>query len=408
IMNEQFMEQTHDWLSNMKLRFSWGKNGNDNIGDFAYTTLTSLGGSSNYYFGQTAAMVYGSKANRLANEDLKWEESEQTDLGLDLGFFNNALTFSVDYFIKKTNGMIIEMPIPSYVGEARPLANVGDMENSGVEFELGYKWNIRDARFAVKGNASYLHNNLKNLGNDTGFLNYGISQFSGGGTRAENGQPFPFFYGYKTDGIFQTTAEVNSYTNATGGLIQPDARPGDVRFVDVNGNGVIDEDDRTNIGNGTPTWTFGLNFDAEWKGFDLSLFFQGVSGADVFDATFRQDIESANYPTWVLDRWTGPNTSNKVPTIGDSKNWVVSDLYIQDGSYLRLKNITLGYTLPRQLTQKVNISRLRFYVRAENLFTWTKYWGFDPEIGTSGTGLGVDYGVYPQARTWTIGCNISI
>ena len=130
--------------------------------------------------------------------------------------------------------------------------------------------------------------------------------------------------------------------------------------------------------------------------------------SDDFDATFRQDIESANYPTWVLDRWTGPNTSNKVPTIGDSKNWVVSDLYIQDGSYLRLKNITLGYTLPRQLTQKVSISRLRLYVRAENLFTWTKYWGFDPEIGTSGTGLGVDYGVYPQARTWTIGCNISI
>jgi hypothetical protein len=304
--------------------------------------------------------------------------------------------------------MIIEMPIPSYVGEARPLANVGDMENSGVEFELGYKWNIRDARFAVKGNASYLHNKLKNLGNDTGFLNYGISQFSGGGTRAENGQPFPFFYGYKTDGIFQTTAEVNSYTNATGGLIQPDARPGDVRFVDVNGNGIIDEDDRTNIGNGTPTWTFGLNFDAEWKGFDLSVFFQGVSGADVFDATFRQDIESANYPTWVLDRWTGPNTSNKVPAIGDSKNWVVSDLYIQDGSYFRLKNITLGYTLPRSLTQKIQVNRLRLFARAENLFTWTKYWGFDPEIGTSSTSLGVDYGVYPQARTWTIGFNISL
>ncbi len=408
IMNEKFMEQTSDWLSNMKLRFSWGKNGNDNIGDFAYTTLTSLGGSSNYYFGQTASMMYGSKANRLANEDLKWEESEQTDLGLDLGFFNNALTFTVDYFIKKTNGMIIEMPIPSYVGEARPLANVGDMTNSGVEFELGYKWNIRDAHFAVKGNASYLHNELKNLGNDTGFLNFGISQFSGGGTRAENGQPFPFFYGYKTAGIFQTTADVNAYTNAQGGLIQPDAHPGDVRFVDVNGNGVIDDDDRTNIGNGTPKWTFGLNFDAEWKGFDLSLFFQGVSGADVFDATFRQDIESANYPTWVLDRWTGPNTSNKVPTIGDSKNWVVSDLYIQDGSYLRLKNITLGYTLPRQLTQRFSVNRLRVFVRAENLFTWTKYWGFDPEIGTSSTSLGVDYGVYPQARTWTIGCNISI
>ena len=408
IMNEAFMEQTRSWLSNMKLRASWGKNGNDNIGDFAYTTLSTTGGDSNYYFGSTGVMNVGSKANRLANEDLKWEESEQTDLGLDLGFFSNALTFSVDYFIKKTNGMIIDMPIPSYVGEARPLANVGDMENSGVEFELGYKWHISDANFSVKANASYLHNELKNLGNDTGFLNYGISQFNDGGTRAENGQPFPFFYGYKTDGIFQNMAEVNAYTNSTGGLIMPNAKPGDMRFVDVNGDGTITDEDRTNIGNGTPTWSFGLNLNAEWKGFDLSVFFQGVSGVDVFDATYRQDVASGNYPTWMLQRWTGEGTSNTVPTLGDSKNWVVSDLYIQDGSYLRLKNLTIGYTLPQYLTRKIRIDRLRIYARAENLFTWTKYWGFDPEIGTSSTSLGVDYGVYPQARTWTLGFNISL
>ena len=404
IMNENFMANTRDWLTNLKFRASWGKNGNDNIGDFAYTTLTAIGNTSNYYFGRTAAMIYGSKANRLANEDLKWEESEQTDLGLDFGFWNNKLTFSVDYYIKKTNGMIIDMPIPSYVGEARPLANVGDMENSGVEFELGYKWNIADAHFAIKGNASYLHNELKNLGNDTGFLNYGISQFSDGGTRAENGQPFPFFYGYKTDGIIQNAAEAAEY-NAKYGT---NKQPGDFRFVDMDGNGIINSDDRTNIGNGVPTWTFGLNFDAEWKGFDLSLFFQGVSGADVFDATYRQDIASGNYPTWVLQRWTGEGTSNTVPTLGKSDNWVCSDMYIQDGSYLRLKNITLGYTLPRNLTKKINISRLRIYARAENLFTWTKYWGFDPEIGSGSTSLGVDYGVYPQARTYTLGFNISL
>ena len=404
IMNEKFMESTRDWLSNLKFRASWGKNGNDNIGDFAYTTLTAMGGSSNYYFGQTAAMDYGSKANRLANEDLKWEESEQTNIGLDLGLWNNKLTFSVDYYIKKTNGMIIEMPIPSYVGEARPLANVGDMENSGVEFELAYKWNISDAHFAVKGNASYLKNKLKNLGNDTGFLNYGISQFSDGGTRAENGQPFPFFYGYKTNGILQNQAEADAY-NAQYGT---SSKPGDFRFVDTNNDNKINSDDRTNIGNGVPDWTFGLNFDADWKGFDLSVFFQGVSGADVFDATYRQDIASGNYPTWVLQRWTGEGTSNSVPTLGDSKNWVCSDMYIQDASYLRLKNITLGYTLPRYLTNKVGISRLRVYARAENLFTWTKYWGFDPEIGSGSTSLGVDYGVYPQARTYTLGFNISL
>ena len=408
VMNEQFMKKTSSWLNNLKVRFSWGKNGNDNIGDFAYTTLTAMGGSSNYYYGQTGSMVYGSKANRLANEDLKWEESEQTDIGIDLGLWNNKLTFSVDYFIKKTNGMIIDMPIPSYVGEQRPLANVGDMENSGWEFELAYKWNIADAHFAVKGNASYLKNKLKNLGNDTGFLNFGINQFSDGGTRAENGQPFPFFYGYKTNGIFQNTNDVNAYVNKDGGLIQPDAKPGDFRFVDVNGDGQITSDDRTNIGNGVPDWTFGLNFDAEWRGFDLSVFFQGVSGADVFDATYRQDVASGNYPTWVLNRWTGEGTSNSVPTLGNSKNWVVSDMYIQNGSYLRLKNITLGYTLPHNLTAKVGISRFRVFARAENLVTWTKYWGFDPEIGSGSTSLGVDYGVYPQARTYTLGFNISL
>ena len=413
VMNEDFMASTRDWLANLKVRASWGKNGNDNIGDFAYTTLTAMGGSSNYYYGQTASMVYGSKANRLANEDLKWEESEQTDLGLDFGFWNNKLTFSVDYYIKKTNGMIIEMPIPSYVGEARPLANVGDMENSGWEFELGYKWNIADAHFAVKGNAAYLKNELKNLGNDTGFLNYGISQFSDGGTRAENGQPFPFFYGYKTNGILQNQAEADAYNSQYGAS----SKPGDFRFVDVNGDGTINSDDRTNIGNGIPSWTFGLNFDAEWKGFDLSVFFQGVSGVDVFDATYRQDIASGNYPTWVLQRWTGEGTSNTVPTLGDSKNWVCSDMYIHDGSYLRLKNISLGYTLPRNLTNKVGISRLRLYVRAENLFTWTKYWGFDPEIGAGWDNdsqkhntqyTGVDYGVYPQARTFSLGFNVSL
>ena len=414
IMNERFMERSRSWLTNMKLRFSWGKNGNDNIGDFAYTTLSTVGGTSNYYLGQTSQLVYGSKANRLANPDLKWEESEQTNIGLDFGFLNNALTFTVDYFIKKTNGMIIEMPIPSYVGEAKPLANVGDMQNSGVEFELCYKWNVSDAHFAVKANASYLHNELKNLGNDTGFLNWGINQFSDGGTRAENGQPFPFFYGYKTLGVFQNMDQVNAYTwtDPTTGvtqLIQPDAQPGDLIFQDTDNNGSITSDDRTKIGKGTPDWTFGATLNVEWKGFDLSVFIQGVSGVDVFDATYRQDIASGNFPTWVLSRWTGEGTSNRVPILrqGDSKNWVISDLYVQDGSYLRMKNLSLGYTLPRNLTQKFSVSRLRVYAMAENLVTWTKYWGFDPEIGTSGTSLGVDYGVYPQARTFTIGFNLN-
>ncbi len=409
VMNEKFMEDTRDWLSNLKIRASWGKNGNDNIADFGYTSLTAMG--NNYLFGgQTSVKYNGSKAQRLANPDLKWEESEQTDIGLDLAFFNSALTFSVDYYIKKTNGMIIEMPIPSYVGESKPLGNVGDMENSGVEFELGYRWNIADAHFSVKGNATYLHNELKNLGNDTGYLDLdGIQGISGGGTRASNGQPFPYFFGYKTNGIFQNMDEVRSYVDKDGNMIMPNAVPGDVRFVDVNGDGQITSDDRTNIGNGTPTWTFGLNLNAEWKGFDFNAFFQGVTGADVFDATYRSDITAGNFPSWMLGRWTGEGTSNKYPrlALGDSQNWLVSDLYIKDGSYLRLKNISIGYTLPRSLTQRVSIERLRFYVMAENLFTWTKYDGFDPEISSGGTSLGIDRGIYPQARTWTIGLNLT-
>lgn len=414
ITNEKFMENTRSWLSNLKLRGSWGKNGNDNIGDFRYTVLTAMG--NNVLFGKDAQKYNGSKSNGLANPDLKWEESEQTDIGVDLGFFNNALTFSADYYIKKTNGMLMTMPIPSYVGETKPIGNVGDMENSGWEFELGYKWNVKDARFSVKANATYLKNELKNLGNDTGFLDLdGIHGFTGGGTRGENGKPFPFFFGYKTAGIFQNMDEVNAYTwtdAETGAtqLIQPEAQPGDVRFVDVNGDGQITDEDRTDIGNGTPKWTFGLNFNAEWKGFDFNLFLQGVTGADILDGTYRPDMAPGNYPTWMLGRWTGEGTSNKYPILrnGDpNQNWRMSDLYICDGSYLRLKNISLGYTLPRSITQKAFIERLRVYVMAENLVTWTKYWGFDPEISSGATSLGVDRGIYPQARTWTIGVNVS-
>ena len=409
IMNEKFMEQTQGWLSNLKFRASWGKNGNDNIGDFQYTVLNAMG--NNVLFGNPAIKQIGSKASTTANPSIKWEESEQTDFGLDFGFFNQALTFTVDYYIKKTNGMLMTMPIPSYVGESKPIGNTGDMENKGIEFELGYKWNISDAHFAIKANATYTKNTLKNLGNESGFLDYdGVQGFTGGSlARGSNGMPFPYFYGYKTNGVFQNYNEVNSYVNADGGLIQPAARPGDTRFVDINGDGQITSDDRTKIGKGTPDWNFGLNFNADWRGFDFNMFFQGVAGADIFDATYRTDVTAGNYPTYMLNRWTGEGTSNKYPILraGDNTNWQVSDLYIVDGSYLRLKNISLGYTLPRSLTRQISIERLRFFVMAENLVTWTKYWGFDPEISSGGKSLGIDKGVYPQARIWTVGLNLT-
>ena len=407
VTNESFMKNAPKWLSNLKLRASWGKNGNENIDDFRYIVLTTTG--NNYILGNGESVINGVKPNGLSNPDLKWEESEQTDIGLDFGFMNNALTFSVDWYKKKTNGMLMTMAIPSYVGENKPIGNVGKMENSGIEFELGYKFNVADATFNFRGNASYLKNELVELGNDTGWATYDSFQGVGTITRAMNGEPFPYFYGLKTDGIFQTQAEIDSYVGPDGTPVQPDAKPGYVRFVDINNDGKIDDNDRTKIGKGMPDWTFGFNFTAAWRGLDFSMMWQGTAGNDVFDATRRIDIRSTNMPAWMLNRWTGPGTSDKYPIfiVGDSSdNWKSSDLYVYDGSYLRLKNVELGYTLPENITRKVFINRLRVYVSAENLFTFTKYHGFDPEISSGGTSLGVDYGVYPQARVWRVGFNL--
>ena len=407
LTNEKFMNKRPNWLTTTKIRLSWGKNGNENIGNFKYTVLTSPG--NNAIFGSSENVINGVKASGLANPDLKWEESEQLDFGLDFGFFNNALTFTADYYKKKTNGMLMEMNIPFYVGEAKPIGNVGKMENSGIELEAAYKFRVSDWNFRVSANASYLKNKLIEYGNESGWENLDSFQGTGDISRAGNGKPFPFFYGYKTAGIFQNTDEVKAYKNDKGELLQPTAVSGDVRFVDVDGNGIIDANDRTDIGKGMPDWTFGFNLGVSWKNFDLNMMWQGTAGNDIYDATRRTDIATSNLPSWMLNRWTGEGTSNRIPRFvqGDNVNWQSSDLYVYDGSYLRLKNIQLGYTLPAALTQKVFISSLRFYVAAENLFTFTKYHGFDPEISSGGTSLGIDYGVYPQARVWTIGASLS-
>lgn len=406
VLNEPYVEAP-EWLTNVKVRGSWGKNGNDNIGDFTYAAWTS--GPSNSIFGKGENVENGVQAGALANPDLKWEESIQTDLGLDLGFLGNALNFSFDWYKKKTSGMIIEMPIPNYVGADAPLGNVGDMENTGIELELSYKWNAGPVKMHAKGNASFLKNTLTNLGNTSGYLELDQMQNTGTITRASNDEPFPYFYGYKTAGIFQTQAEVEAYKNSAGELIQPDAVAGDVRFVDIDGDGAITAADRTKIGKGMPDWTYGLTIGAEWNGVDFMALFQGTVGNDIYDATRRTDVRPANLPSYMLNRWTGEGTSNKYPryVVGDSKNWQSSDLYVTDGSYFRLKNIQLGYTIPRDITMKAHIDHMRVFVGAENLLTLTKYAGFDPEISSGGTSLGVDYGVYPQSRTFNFGVNVS-
>lgn len=426
VHNEAFMENRPDWFNSLKLRASWGKNGNDRIGQFLYTSL--MDGGQNYYFGGgyqvnqgdptkigeiSGIMQYGSSPGYIPNPDVKWEESAQTDIGFEARFLNNALTFGFDYFKKKTIDMLMYQPIPAYVGLGAPIANVGDMENWGLEFEAGWKQRIGDFGYSISANASYLKNTLINLGNATGEQIYESMGATGVGSyvKGMNGEVFPYFYGFKTDGIFQNQAEVDAYVNADGQKLQSSARPGDVRFVDLNGDGVITDDDKTKIGKGMPDWTYGFTFGADWKGIDLNLFFQGSIGNDIFDYSQRGDIPAMNRPSWILNRWHGEGTSNHIPRMtaaNPNSNWRSSDLYIKDGSFMRLKTAQVGYTLPQRVTQKVSVQRLRVYISAENLLTFTKYDGFDPELASGGyTTIGVDRGIYPQARTISLGANIS-
>lgn len=408
--NEEFLKDRPWWWTTSKVRFSWGKNGNEAIGDFAYTVLTN--GGNNFYFGpEGSGQTYGSKASGLANEDLRWEESTQTDIGLDFGFFDNSLQFTIDYYKKRTTGMLMTMQVPTYVGESKPTGNVGKMDNSGVEMEINWNKTFGDWQVNVGGNLSYLKNKLIEYGNAEGYANLANNGTAGTITRAQNGEVFPYFYGFKTGGIIQNQEQADAY-NAQYGLVAGNtyfATPGDVIYLDTNGDGTISTDDRTNIGKGLPDWTYGFNFGVNYKGIALTAYFQGVWGNDIYDASLRGDTPAKNMPGWMLNRWTGEGTSNKIPIyrLGDSRNWQSSDIYLNDGAYLRCKNITLSYTLPYNLVHKVGLDNLRFYVTAENLFTLTKYRGFDPEVG-SGTGIGVDYGVYPQARTFSVGFNVSL
>ena len=411
--NEEFLKDV-PWLSALKLRGSWGINGNDNIGSFRYAVYMSTG--NNYTFGSGAngseTISIGAKPNGLANPNAKWEQSIQTDLGVDVGFLGNRVTFTADWYDKRTSGMLMSMQVPGYAGDSAPIGNVGTMSNSGVELDLSYRDNYGDFSWNISANATYTKNVLTELGDDATSL-YGSSHKIGQLTRGIVGLPFPYFYGHKSDGIFQNAEEVAAHVNKEGNLLQPNAQPGDVRFLDVDGDGDIDDDDRTYIGKGTPDWSFGLNVGFEWKGIDFNMLLQGVVGNQAFNVTRRTDLYYINLPKTILNRWTGEGTSNSQPRFmfdSPNNNYRSSDLWVEDASFLRARNVQLGYTLPQKWTQKVAVQRFRVYVQAENLFTLTKYSGCDPEV-TGGNGfssdLGVDRGVYPQSRTFSVGVNLN-
>lgn len=398
-------------LTNLKIRGSWGQNGNDQIESFAYmSTISSY--DKSYHFGTTdETLQVGSSPDAIANPDLKWETSEQLDLGFDLTLFN-SLTFTFDYYNKTTKDWLVQAAVPDIAGAAAPFINGGDIRNKGLEFALGYRTNFgKDWTLSVNGNASFNDNEVIKIANSEGIIHgetnllfQGIDELN----RVEVGQPIGYFYGLKTDGIFQNASELTS--------VQPNAVPGDVRFVDLNGDGKIDANDKTKIGDPNPDITYGFNMEVTYKAFDFSIYTYGVAGSQNVFGVHDYTRAYNNYTTSVLNRWTTEGTSNSIPraTYGTDANGnytKFSDLYVQNADFFRIKSITLGCDITK-LTNSLNFfSKFRLYVAANNLFTFTNYQGMDPEIGFGNVNQtwakGIDVGYYPQPRTYMLGLNVN-
>lgn len=397
------------WRSNLvnflKIRASWGQNGNDKFGNYDFTTVVYSG--QNYTFGPGQVITNGSVALTAANPDLRWETITQTDLGIDAELFNGRLGFTGDVYQKNTSGMLYAAPVPLTAGTAAPVRNVASVENRGLELALNYRNRDRALKYSLGGNIAFVKNKVTSLG-EGGEPVYAGRVQSGNSdvTKTEVGQPIGSFFGYVTDGIFQNQQEVEA-----AAFQNENTAPGDIRFKDLNRDGQITAEDQTYIGNPSPKFTYGATLDLEFKGFDLGLFLQGSQGNDIYNATVRYDFSYVNRPVSVLNRWTGEGSSDFEPRVNlldPNQNARVSDRFVEDGSYIRLKNVQLGYSLPKSLLQKIKFEKFRLYVSAQNLFTFTQYSGMDPEIGAYGGALnaGIDRGFYPQARVWLGGVNV--
>jgi TonB-linked SusC/RagA family outer membrane protein len=403
---EEFWKE-NNVVNFLKVRGGYGVVGSDAIGDNAF--LSTIGGGRNYSFGTEDSYISGYSPNAPSNPNLRWEQTAQTNIGIDATLFHD-FTLTAEWFKKKTSDILQNPPIPFYVGAiSDPASNIGDMENTGIELELGYHKTLGEVKVGVDANVSHMTNKVTYLGKAQKYLpGQGFQNIEGGITRTTVGQAFNSFYGYQNMGIFQTQAEVDGYVSSTGQKIQPNARPGDFKWADLDGNGTITDLDRTYIGNPTPTWQFGLTLNLAYKGFDLVVFGQGQAGNKIFQGLHRLDIENSNYTTKVLTRWTGAGTSNTYPRLinGDPNHNTTynSSFYLEDGSYFRIKTLQIGYTLPKVLISKIGMQRARVYATSENLLTFTKYSGYDPEIG--GGVFSIDRGFYPQARSFMVGLSV--
>lgn len=410
ISRENFMSGFSSYMDVLKLRASWGQNGSESIGDFGYTSI--IGNQNIYYFGIDKVQYNGSQPLRIANPSLKWETSEQTNIGIDFATFQSSLNLTLDYYIKTTKDWLVTAPIPMLVGNSAPVINGGTVRNSGIEAAITFKRQLGNIFINASINGAFNKNEVLEIKNSEQRLQGGDGGFGQSGILfAEPGTPMGVFYGVKTDGIFQNQAEVLNHVNEEGKVIQPDAVPGDIRFIDENGDGSISDADRVQIGNPFPDFTGGLNLSTEYRGFDFNMFIYTALGQEIYDATRRYDLNGTNYRSDWLNRWTGEGSSDKYPRVTFTDNNLnmktPSDFFVFEGSYLRLRNISVGYSLPKPVTDFLNIKSLRVYVSSENLFTIASYPGYDPEIGGGVFSNGIDQGIYPQARTFLTGINIT-
>ena len=411
---EDFWSGVSNTITYLKLRVGYGINGNNPISPYEYES--TIGGGRNYAYGDAGTIGLGYSPNAPANPDLKWEKNAQLDAGFDATVYHH-FTVTADYFDKTTTGMLLSVQIPGYTGASgNPTGNVANMNNKGVELELGYNNKIGDVNLSVGGNVTYLQNKVTNIGTNSFFTGASFQASGYEISRVAAGQHLDEFYGFKTEGIFQTQADVNNYVGKNG-MIQPNAKPGDFKYADLDGDGTISSSDRTWLGNPIPDWLFGFNVSASYKSFDLTVFGQGVAGNKIFQGYRRLDILTANYMSTALNRWTGPGSTNAYPRLidGDPNGNFTnpSAFYLQNGAYLKIRSVRLGYSLPRSITSAAGFSRIYVYVSGDNLLTFTKYNGFDPEIGGTlglGTGnannYGVDNGVYPTSRSFQVGLNV--
>ncbi|WP_083732980.1 SusC/RagA family TonB-linked outer membrane protein [Spirosoma montaniterrae] len=421
ISEEAFMKSVPT-ISELKLRASYGRTGFNFIGDYDWQALV-LANNTLYPFNNQTQL--GSYINVLSNNALSWEVNNTTDVGLDLSLFSNRINLTADVYERNTDGLLLRVPLPASLGYSQsPLANVGSIRNRGLELALGYNHSGKNFQWSATGVFDMVRNQVLSLATPNATINSGSNSDFGGFdiTRTEAGQPIQSFYGWVVDGIFQNQAEITAANGIDGNdktFYQNDkTAPGDIRFRDLNGDGRVDANDRTYLGSYIPKFNYGLNATGSYKNFDFTLFFQGVSGNKVYNGTKvigQGQLRLFNATTDVLNAWTPQNTNTDVPRSisGDpNQNSRTSDRFLENGSYLRLKNLSIGYTIPTAVLTKATrgyMSRVRVYVSSNNLLTFTRYTGYDPEVATRGGNLlnnGIDFAQYPQARTLLVGVNL--